>query len=185
MNTTSSQRMTQGERAVYDRLSILLHWFIFVCVVALCVIGFLFYKLDFNSDSYNTYYYWHRSIGELVFVVVLVSVLWRFKRPAPPSLDDVPWRTRVAKLTQRALIVLLVAVPAIKIWRGAYGIGWAFFSWSIPAPLPKNVAMGHFLTDAHYYTAISLIALSVLHSLAALWHHYCLKDKLINRMNPF
>jgi len=185
MHTTSHERTRENVRASYDRLSVAIHWFVFICVVALCVIGFLFYKLDFNSESYNNYYYWHRSIGELVFFVMVLSVCWRSRRPAPPELHDVRWRLRAAKLAQRALIILLITVPAIKIWRGAYGIGWEFFGMKIPTPLPKNVAMGHFLTDAHYYTAIALIALSVLHSLAALYHHYFLKDGLINRMNPF
>jgi cytochrome b561 len=116
---------------------------------------------------------------------MLFSAFWRFSRPSPPALQDVPWRAGAAKLTQRALVGLLIVVPALKVWRGAYGIGWEFFGLKIPAPLPKNVAMGHFLTDWHYYTAIALIALSVLHSLAALYHHYFLKDGLINRMKPF
>ncbi|WP_250528455.1 cytochrome b [Caballeronia sp. GAWG2-1] len=185
MYTTSHERTQETARASYDRLSIAIHWFLFVCVVALCIIGFLFYKLDFNSESYNNYYYWHRSVGEVVFAVMVFSVFWRSRRPRPPELRDVQWRARAAKLTQRTLIGFLIAVPAIKIWRGAYGIGWEFFGIKIPAPLPKNVPMGHFLTDAHYYTAIALIALSSLHALAALYHHYFLKDKLINRMNPF
>ena len=185
MNTTTSQHARTNGRATYDRVSIAIHWFVFVCVAALCIIGFLFYELDFKSEAYNNYYYWHRSIGEVVFFVMLFSISWRFRRPSPPELRDVPWRARAAKITQRALVFLLIAVPAIKIWRGAYGIGWEFFGLKISAPLPKNVPMGHFLTDAHYYTAIALIALSVLHSLAALYHHYFLKDHLINRMNPF
>ncbi|MFM0351095.1 cytochrome b [Paraburkholderia sp. RL17-347-BIC-D] len=185
MYTTSQVHVRSTGRAAYDRVSIAIHWLIFVCVVALCIIGFLFYKLDFKSESYNNYYYWHRSIGETVFFVMLFSVFWRFRRPSPPALQDVPWRARAAKLTQRALVTLLIIVPALKVWRGAYGIGWEFFGLKIPAPLPKNVAMGHFLTDWHYYTAIALIALSVLHSLAALYHHYFLKDGLVNRMKPF
>lgn len=168
----------------YDALSLSFHWAICALVVVLCALGFLFYKLEFNTPDYNFYYYWHRSLGELTFALVLASIVWRAKRNPPSPFADVHWRSVTASLVKGAIIVLLVVVPLTKIWRGAYGIGWVFFSMQIPAPLPPNKAMGNFLTDTHFYTAIALIVLSGVHSAAAIWHHFLLKDGVLARMMP-
>jgi cytochrome b561 len=168
--------------ASYDLVTIVIHWTICLLVIALCIIGFLFNELEFRSEPYQNYYYWHRSLGEIAFVLTLFSLVWRRFRKAPPRFADVAWRSKLADMVKLALVALLVLVPLFKIWRGAYGAGWAFFSWQVPAPLPANVVMGHFLTACHYYTAIALIALSLLHSAAALWHHFLRKDALLLRM---
>lgn len=187
MQTVDSEAPTWA-RSVgsYDTVSVLIHWTIFLIVTSVCIIGFLFYKLDYKSELYAQYYYWHRSLGELVFMLVLVSLVWRCRRSAPSEFEDVHWRQMAARWTRFVLVALLIIVPLVKIWRGAYGhMGWTFFWWHIPSSWPQNAALGRFLTEAHYYTAWALIALSTLHSAAALWHHYVRKDGLMNRMKPF
>jgi len=170
----------------YDLLSILIHWTIFALVVTVCTIGFLFYQLDYKtSQAYANYYYWHRSLGEIIFVLTIISVFRRTTRTPPPDFPDVPWRATAARVTKNLLLVLLILVPAFKLWRGAYGtMGWTFFAWHVPGIWPLNEPLGRFLTAAHYYSALALIFLSALHSLAALWHHFIKRDSLLDRMNP-
>lgn len=179
-NNYTSGKVPRG----YDAVSMVLHWAICLLVIALCITGFLFYELKFATESYNNYHYWHRSLGEITFVLTLLSMLWRRVRNTPPRFPDVAWRSTLAACVKTALVVLLVLVPLVKIWRGVYGIGWAFFSWTIAAPLPANNAMSHFLSDTHYYAALALIALSLLHSGAAIWHQLVRKDGLLSRMMP-
>ncbi|WP_164708060.1 cytochrome b [Paraburkholderia phosphatilytica] len=186
MNSISAQEASHARPKTFDRLSVLVHWTIFILVVVVCILGFLFYKLDYKSSAYAAYYYWHRSLGEIIFVLTIISVLHRTTRNSPGEFPDTRWRAMAARVTKSLLLVLLILVPAFKLWRGAYGpMGWSFFMWHIPGIWPPNASMGKFLTNAHYYSAIMLIALATLHSAAALWHHYVRKDRLIRRMSPF
>ncbi|SEA66359.1 cytochrome b [Paraburkholderia sartisoli] len=186
MDNIGSPSTTRVPMAAYDRLSILIHWAIFVLVVTVCTLGFLFYKLDYRtSQAYASYYYWHRSLGEIIFVLTIFSVFRRTTRTPPPEFPDVPWRATVARVTKSLLLVLLILVPAFKLWRGAYGtMGWTFFAWHIPGIWPPNEPLGRFLTAAHYYSALALIFLSALHSLAAIWHQFVKRDSLLKRMSP-
>jgi cytochrome b561 len=57
---------------------------------------------------------------------------------------------------------------------------------AVPAlnvPLPGFMNAG--LAGIHQVGGNLLLGLAALHALAAVWHHYVRKHKLIDRMNPF
>ncbi|MDX2142478.1 MAG: cytochrome b/b6 domain-containing protein [Rhodospirillaceae bacterium] len=168
----------------YDRASMVFHWLVAVIVVEQSVTGFLFYRLEFDTSLYNAYYYWHRSLGEVAFMLAVLYVAWRRFRAPVAEWADVRWRATAAILAHRLLLALLVLVPLSKLWRGAYGIGWQFFDFKIAAPFPPHERMAALLSDAHYVTSILLLAVAAVHAVAALWHHHVHKDRLLQRMLP-
>jgi cytochrome b561 len=58
----------------------------------------------------------------------------------------------------------------------------AFGVVPMPSPLTLSHAAEDFLEEAHELAAYALIALAGIHMLAALWHHYVLRDNTLRRM---
>ncbi len=168
----------------YSGPAIVLHWTIAVMALSLTTLGFLLSWQKFPSDTYNNLHYWHRSFGEVALVVVVFALIWRARRPRPPRADGPKWRQLTASCAQSVIYVLLLSMPLAKIARGAFGLGWVFFGVSVPAPWPPNKVMSGLLSDAHYYGGFALVALSVLHISAALWHRLVKRDDVLARMLP-
>ncbi len=57
-----------------------------------------------------------------------------------------------------------------------------FGSFLIPAIAPENAAFEELLFTLHEISATTLVALSILHLLAALYRHFIKKDDTLHRM---
>jgi cytochrome b561 len=177
-----SESTTAADR--YDATSIWLHWAIVGLVLVLGPTGVVLSQMRFGSQAYDALHMWHRSAGETVFVLILVELWWRTRRPTLAILDDVQWRRGAARLVRGLIVVLLFLTPLTKILRGAFGLGWAFLWIRLPAPFPANIRWGHWLSSAHLYCAYALLALAALHAAAAIWHRVALHDQVLGRMLP-
>jgi cytochrome b561 len=60
---------------------------------------------------------------------------------------------------------------------------FGLFSW--PMPIAPNKALGEIMQTTHTTLAVTLAAVVALHILAALKHHFVLKDSVLKRMLPF
>jgi cytochrome b561 len=171
-------------RRRHDGPSIALHWLIAALVAVLAPLGITLRSLPFPSAAYDTYHMWHRSIGEVTLVVVMLY-LWRMARRARiEPLDDVEWRRTLSRWVQGLMLALLIVVPLSKLARGAFGIGWAFFGFKVATPWPQHATASGILTVIHDYGALTLLALAGLHVLAALWHAIVLRDASFRSILP-
>jgi len=55
----------------------------------------------------------------------------------------------------------------------------------LPDLVPKNKALYDFMKATHDNLALALYAIVTLHVVAALKHHFVLKDDVLRRMLPF
>ena len=93
----------------------------------------------------------------------------------------------LARLTHRLLYVLLFAVP-LSGWlmssaRG-FPVSWFGF-FQLPDLVPKNKVLYQALLTTHGILAWTLGIVATVHLLAALKHHFVLKDDVLRRMLPF
>jgi len=122
----------------------------------------------------------HLPVAILVLVLTLVRLVWwwRFDRRPGPVAGIPPWQERVAHWTHRGLYLLLVLLLASGIAMSAIsGLPDALFG---TAPLPD-------LSDlppraGHGLGARLLAAAIALHTGAALYHHWVLRDRTLRRM---
>jgi cytochrome b561 len=67
--------------------------------------------------------------------------------------------------------------------RWAQGEAFTFFGlFPIPALMAQDRPLAHTLQDWHNYVGWAIVILALGHAVAALVHHYVLKDQVLERM---
>ena len=98
----------------YGLVSILLHWLVALAVFGLFGLGYWMVGLDYYSGWYKTAPDLHKSIGLLLFAVMLVRVLWRWVSPAPASLPNHGRLTRLGSKLGHGFLYLGLFVLMIS-----------------------------------------------------------------------
>ncbi|MBX5463656.1 MAG: cytochrome b [Steroidobacteraceae bacterium] len=130
----------------------------------------------------------HKSVGITILGLAVLRLLWRWANPTPELPNTLKPHERVlANVTHATLYALLFAMP-ITGWLMSSARNFPV-SWFNLVQLPDLVAPSRPLYEAlhttHAVLAWILIATAVLHVLAALKHHFVLKDDTLRRMLPF
>lgn len=128
----------------------------------------------------------HELLGLGVFALTLVRLSWRTIFPRPKSPEMPAWMERGAKLAHWAMYTLLVLVPVTAIL-GAWFEGHPLTILAvgnIQPWLPRSRPLGLLLADIHGTLGDVLIWLAGLHTAAALYHHFWLRDTVLLSMLP-
>jgi cytochrome b561 len=131
----------------------------------------------------------HLYSGLTIVVLLVIRLAWRIADP-PPSPEQTPlgkfgeWTSYAVHV---ALYVLLIAVLAIGITlQFARGDALSIFGlYDIASPWPRDRAFARSVKDIHETLANGLVILAGLHAVAALIHHWILRDRTLVRMLPF
>jgi len=160
-----------------------LHW-----VTAACVLAMLFIGVGMVSTvmpKYLTLVSIHKPLGVAILVLMLTRLAVRLRRGAPPLPADLPEPLKIAAhLSHYLLYILLIAMPLI---------GWGMLSAAaypvrlssgvyLPAILPQSDRLHTILWDAHFYLALALFALILMHIAAAFFHLLVRKDGVFETM---
>lgn len=176
--------MTTPPSASYHKVSIVLHWAMFALIVAAyaCIeLRELFDKGTAERDLMKT---WHFMLGLSVLSLVGFRVLARFLYPAP-AITPTPakWQHRLAKLVHISLYLFMMGMP-IGGWLILSGEGKVipFYGLSLPPLIAPDKAFAEQIESLHECIGEWGYWLIGLHALAALVHHYLLKDNTLVRM---
>jgi cytochrome b561 len=96
----------------------------------------------------------------------------------PPAL------TGVGHLVHWALYALLIATPVIGYTAISYGDYLDVFGYHLPAVTAKNRDFSKKVFEWHATGAILIIAFVALHILAAIYHRFVRKDRVVERIIP-
>ena len=175
----------RNDRQRYGWISISLHWLVAAAVIGLFALGLWMVDLGYYDPWYRTGPDIHRSIGILLFAVMLVRLLWRWLSPPPASLPTHQrWETLLAHLAHWALYLLLfVAMVSGYLISSADGSSVSVFGgFSVPSLTGHQSGLEDIAGDIHEVAVWSLIVLAGLHALAALKHHFLDRDDTLRRM---
>jgi cytochrome b561 len=122
----------------------------------------------------------------MIFAIVLVRILWRLIDPSPEAPPLAPWMKYSAKTVQLALYALLIAIPLTAIvgaWLEGHpltllGVG------NFGPMLPEARNVGQAVSYIHTLLGNVILWAAGLHGLAALFHHFVLRDNVLTSMLP-
>jgi cytochrome b561 len=168
----------------YDGVSISLHWATALLVLLQFALaeswGF------FPRPVHHVMISLHMSFGLLLAGVILLRIIWRwrFGRSLPPTGHGL--LDAAAKALHYVLYVLVAAeIPLGFATRWTDNHALSFFGFLVPSPFGAfSKAAGGVVDQIHDLTAWAIMGLVAVHALAALGHHYLLKDGVLRRMLP-
>ncbi|XUX10868.1 cytochrome b [Aminobacter sp. BA135] len=183
--------MLRNTTTRYGWAAIVLHWLIAALFVGQFGLGLVMVRMTSQRTSFELIQL-HKSFGFLLLGLVLLRIGWRLGNLSPELPDEVdPLERKVAPIVHLLLYAAQLVVPLS---------GWMLVSVSvleIPSvpfnlfvmphlPFEVSETAENFWIFGHKWLAYAGIALVVLHILAALRHHFWLRDVVLVRMiSPF
>src|SRR5215475_6144957 len=171
----------------WGALAQLFHWLIVVLVIVQVTLASLADELPPSAKKLALLAR-HKSVGITILMLVILRLLWRSLNLTPLLPGTLkPYERFLARFTHAALYVLLFAMPLTG-WMmssaRSFPVSW-FNLFQLPDLVAPNRALYQFLHETHENLAWALVAVATLHVLAALKHHFFLKDDVLRRMLPF
>lgn len=170
----------------YHSLSVSLHWLTLLLLIA--VYALMEWKGIFpkGSEPRETMKMWHFMLGLTVLCVTVLRLGARFLFTVPPITPTPPaWQLMLAKLMHLALYIFLLAMPLLG-WSvlSAAGKPIPFFGFHLFALIEPNKDLAHTLKEIHETIGVLGYYLIGVHALAAIFHHYFMRDDTLLRMFP-
>lgn len=186
-----SVHTNQNPRQRYDAFSITLHWITAFSVIFLFASAHIWEQLEKGTPLRKGLQAWHISFGILLALVMVVRPLWRLYSqrqshlavaPAPGSAS-----MRIGAHAVHGLLYLLLLTQVVLgfLFRWSQQEPFSFFGlFDVPTFIHVDTTLRHTLAGLHNNVAWALIILAGVHALAALLHHYVLRDNVLRRMLP-
>ena len=181
---TVTRVVAGDDKTRYDDVAIALHWLTALLVITQFALAETW---DFTSrDTRESMQRIHVSFGILLAFVIIVRLIWRWMPGHQRSSLVSGWTAIASKGVHYLLYALLVVQACL-----GFAIGWSaghpihFFGIGIPGPIGALARpLRQEIREIHSYVGWTIIVLALGHALAALYHHYFLKDRVLGRMLP-
>ena len=167
----------------YGLITRLLHWGMALVIFAMFGLGLWMRTLTYYHPWYKLGPDIHRSIGILLFILLIVRLIWKFINSEPSHAYLPRVERNIAKAVQWIFYGLLLALmPAGYLVSTADGRPIDVFSlFSVPS-IYQSKGLEDIAGLAHEYMAYGLMALAVLHVAAAFKHHFIDHDRTLMMM---
>lgn len=171
--------------ASYGLLAIVIHWATAIAVFGLFALGFWMVDLSYYHEWYRRGPDIHRSIGVLLFALIIFRVLWRFFTSSPsPIREHKRWEVVSARVAHGLLYVLIiVALVSGFLISTADGSSVSVFGWfEVPSVTGRIRGLEDTAGLVHYWSTWALVVLALIHAAGALKHHLIDRDDTLRRM---
>ena len=158
--------------ARYTRLGIALHWVLAAALLAQVVLGWWMLGIPKSPPGLRAgWFNVHKSIGMTIALFVLLRIVWRATHRVPDADLGAAWQHTAARTMHRLLYLCMAVMPLA----GFLGSSFTpypirYFGLVVPTPHADWPAAKQLMSTIHETTACLLVALIVVHILAAAWH---------------
>jgi cytochrome b561 len=165
---------------------ILLHWLTALLIVAAYATIELREIFPRDSDPRELMKSWHFMIGLTIFALVWLRLLLRLILPTPAAPTATPkWQRLASGAVHAALYAFLLAMPAtgwLQLSLAGDPILW--LGIELPPLARPDESLAELFEEIHETIGKAAYFLIAIHTAAALWHHYLIKDGALVRMLP-
>lgn len=167
----------------YNAVAILLHWILTILIVGMVALGWFMMSIE-DEPGASWYFNLHKSVGLLIFGLVLIRVVWRFRHTPSALPASLPkWQVTASAIAQWLLYGCMVLLPITGFLGASYSkSGVNFFGLQLPSWLIPNHAAAEQFFSAHEALVWLLVTLVALHGAAGLKHLFIDKDNVFQRM---
>ena len=173
----------------YGTVAAALHWGMAVLLIVLIALGLYMDSLPevgFDTEKITAILV-HKALGMVVLAFAALRLGWRVGNALPRLVEGMPaWQQVAARFVHLLLYALMFALPLTGwVMSSAGGYPVTFFGWfEFPDITGPNEWLFHASIAVHHWLAYGLIALLLLHAVAALHHHFVLRDETMRSMFP-
>ncbi len=181
--------MTKDSKQKLSPMTVSLHWLVAVVFITLIVVG-----VYMEENEVFFLYPIHKSIGILLFSVILIRVVWRIKNGWPQPVSQYKKIEKIgAKTIHWMLIIGTIMMPISgMLMSGEGGHGLHIFGlellpsnpdeWNLGKVMPLNKSLAGLGHTLHELGGKIMIFSITLHIIGALKHHFIDKDSTLRRM---
>lgn len=160
------------------------HWFMAVLIFGLLGAGFFMVDLELTPEKWEIYTM-HKSIGFVVLMLIPIRLLWRFIYKPQRKYKHLSiyhqWLIKISVPVLYLMMITMVLSGFIMSDAGGYGIDF-FGLWKIPFIFEKNTVLSGAAHFIHENAAIVFVVILITHVIAALYHHFIIKDDVLKSM---
>lgn len=162
------------------------HWLIVLLIIVQYQLGEIAHDLPPGIDKLIMMSR-HKSLGITILALALMRIGWRLfnARPAPPPGAHVALKL-AGSATHFALYALLILLPVTG-WLASSAANSPVSWWgmlTLPDFITPSEARFEFIGELHEVLTRLLVIIALIHTLAALVHHFIFKDSVLRRMLP-
>lgn len=172
----------------------LVHAAVALIGLGLLGVGLLFYffghdglQAKFGADTTKMLYTYHKSLGLVAFVLMLMVFSMRRRHGVPPYEPPLAVLLRFpSKLVHWLLILAMLVMPVLGLLgtiMGGYPV--QFFDWSLPNLMVQNKALSEQFFHYHSLVGWVLLGLVGIHLVGAYVHGAIARDNVNSRMSLF
>lgn len=167
----------------YDITSRILHWVLAILLISLIVLGLYMTSIE-DAPGSSWYFNLHKSLGLVAATLILMRIFWRLAhKPVPLPETVANWQVKISHLIHFMLYICMILMPLTGYLGASYSKdGVAFFGWQLPQWMNANHDVAEQFFEIHETIAWILIALILLHVMAAFQHLFFKKDGVFHRM---
>jgi cytochrome b561 len=168
------------------------HWLVFLLILKQFALATVMLTMPAGETIFGytqgAIYEWHKSIGLLVLLVVLLRFIWRKATPLPewaPNLSGS--EKRAIHIIERGLYLCMLLMPVsgfLFVMTGGFGVK-LFNVWDLPRLVPEQSVVARVAQLTHAATATGLVAMLIAHWTVTFRHEARHADGYVQRMLPF
>lgn len=169
----------------YHPISTLFHWIVVVLLIAAFAVIELKGQFPKGSEARELTKTIHGVIGQIIFIVMALRLLARIWFGVPEPKNPSQTLAILSKVMHRIFYAIILIAPIFGILYFQYaGKEIHFFGLVWPQFVTPDPLMKKSVENIHELLGNSLYILIGIHAVAALWHHYILKDDVLARILP-
>jgi cytochrome b561 len=173
----------------YGAIAMALHWAMALLLIVLVVMGLYMTRLpDVGFDRTKVWLIiYHKELGIAALGLAAARLAWRFGNELPSLVGGMPeWQQVAARFVHLCFYALMFALP-ISGWlmSSAAGFPVPFFGlFYLPDLIGYNEHHFQVLLAVHKALGYAMVPFILVHTGAALHHHFVSRDETLRRMLP-